>query len=173
MRWLLASAILLMACGNGGDPHGSLVSELRTPLAEREPGTNFHIAARTPHLEQFPCTRCHAQPVVSSRDATKAHWRIELRHAAMETMTCDTCHGGGDRSVLRLLAGGVVPFDQSYRVCAQCHSTQFADWKGGAHGKRSTGWAEDRVAMNCSACHDPHAPAFESRWPARAPGLRR
>jgi cytochrome c2 len=36
---------------------------------------------------------------------------------------------------------------------------------GGAHGKRISYWAGQRVVKNCTACHDPHSPRFKKRWP--------
>ena len=63
-----------------------------------------------------------------------------------------------------------VTFDHSYQVCAQCHARQVSDWAGGAHGKRMGGWAPPRVVAGCPACHDPHRPAWETRWPAIAVG---
>jgi cytochrome c5 len=92
--------MVLAGCGHA-DSHAPLLAELRGSAAEREPGADFRVAARTPHLEQYPCSRCHEQPVAVSADKKKAHWRIELRHASRETMTCETCHAGGSRESLR------------------------------------------------------------------------
>ena len=72
---------------------------------------------------------------------------------------------------LRTLNGQAVAFDHAYQVCAQCHSSQAKDWAGGAHGKRLGGWAPPRVVASCTACHDPHRPALDKRWPSRASRL--
>ena len=83
-------------------------------------------------------------------------------------MGCTTCHATADVNELRTLTGTAVLFDHAYEICAQCHSTQKADWEGGAHGKRAGGWTPPRVVFNCTECHNPHRPAFASRWPAHA-----
>jgi hypothetical protein len=85
-------------------------------------------------------------------------------------MGCATCHAA-DAAALRLLGGEPVGFDHAYRLCAQCHSRQVADWAGGAHGKRVGGWVPPRVVYGCPECHDPHRPALGPRRPARPPRL--
>lgn len=163
--------LILFLAGCGGDEHShSLVDRLRdNGMPTPQPGVTFQVAARISQLEQYPCVRCHSQPNPRSPDGKKAHGRIVLRHAREVTMNCESCHAPGNREGLRLLGGAAVSFDESYLVCAQCHHTQFEDLKGGAHGKRANGWAEERVAFNCAECHNPHTPSFEARWPARAP----
>jgi hypothetical protein len=133
----------------------------------------FFVLARRPKLQKAPCVGCHTLPLASmkwdGRDGkTRAHWPISLKHASGEVMTCLTCHSPADLDVLRTLTERTVSFDHSYRVCAQCHSKQAADWAGGAHGKRVGGWAPPRIVYGCAECHNPHQPALESRWPARA-----
>lgn len=132
---------------------------------------SFSVLARAPRLTKAPCISCHTQPLAAMRwdgsDGQKtAHWQIELVHAASTVMTCTTCHAPANLDELRTLTGAPVAVDHAYEVCAQCHSRQKADWEGGAHGKRAGGWAPPRVVYNCTECHNPHAPAFETRWPA-------
>ncbi len=112
---------------------------------------------------------CHSKPLtqMSGLDAQKAHWNIKLNHANSETMNCATCHNGEDMNNLKTLTGQKVDFNLSYKVCAQCHSGQFEDWKGGAHGKKVAGWAPPRASMTCVNCHDPHSPSFEKRLPVQ------
>lgn len=146
------------------------------PLVEARVATGaatFSVLARGPRLTKAPCASCHTEPLAAMRwrgsDGQKtAHWQIELVHASSAVMTCTTCHAPADLDGLRTLTGTLVPFDHAYEVCAQCHSNQKADWEGGAHGKRAGGWAPPRVVYNCTECHNPHAPAFETRWPAHA-----
>ena len=133
----------------------------------------FFVATRTQAIERFPCQECHVQPLAELRaalpDGQDAHWGLEVdAHAPADVMTCTTCHAGSDMNELELLSGRQVSFDHVYLLCAQCHQTQADDWVGGAHGKRLGGWAPPRVTENCTGCHDPHAPAFPQRLPARA-----
>lgn len=131
---------------------------------------NFHIPERKNAITSFPCSNCHTEPIdkLKAQDSTKnAHWNIKLHHANLATMNCNTCHAEKDVDQLHSLTGKSISFDHSYQLCGQCHSEQFKDWKGGAHGKRVGGWAPPRVSKTCVNCHNPHQPAFEERWPAR------
>lgn len=129
----------------------------------------FQILSRSGRLEKLPCTRCHSVPVAQMKPVKPAaHWNVALRHAKPETMNCQTCHAEPERGELRMMQGAPVAFDHVYRLCGQCHASQEKDWAGGAHGKRAAGWAPPRVSLSCTACHNPHAPAFDRRWPARA-----
>lgn len=135
----------------------------------------FYVETRTGQITRFPCTQCHDQHLAQIRAKTEEpikgnHKNIVLRHAALETMKCQTCHSNATRmKQLKLLSGTAVPFDHSYKVCAQCHFLQARDWAGGAHGKRLGGWAEPRVVRNCTGCHNPHIPGLVTRWPAIVP----
>ncbi|MCW5964789.1 MAG: hypothetical protein KIT83_12175 [Bryobacterales bacterium] len=131
----------------------------------------FNTVARQGHLETYPCSQCHDKPLAGmlalrKKDQPNSHWQIVQKHAPEHAMSCQTCHGAGDQDKLVTLTGQAVSMDAPFQVCAQCHSTQVNDWAGGAHGKRLGGWAPPRVVENCTGCHNPHAPAFESRWPA-------
>jgi len=133
---------------------------------------DFLVEAREPYMLHFSCNECHSKPLDELRSelsptAKKAHWDIHIDHADATTMSCATCHPSDNLDELQTLEGSRVSFNHSYKVCAQCHSTQFKDWQGGAHGKRLGGWTKPRIAKTCVGCHNPHKPAFESRWPAR------
>lgn len=133
----------------------------------------FYVRARQPQLTKAPCLSCHTVPLTSMRGRAsggqaRAHWAVELAHAGPAVMTCATCHAPANLDELRSLTGQPVTIDQAYLVCAQCHSRPAADWIGGAHGKRATGWSETRVVYSCTECHDPHRPKLETRWPAHA-----
>ena len=128
----------------------------------------FMIPDRKGQIRSYACTECHSKPLNSmvSEDTKKAHWDIELVHAAPDAMNCITCHNGEDLDNLKSLTGSSVDFNLSHRLCSQCHAPQFEDWKGGAHGKQIGGWAPPRTSMTCVNCHNPHKPGFDSRWPA-------
>ncbi|WP_298533671.1 cytochrome c3 family protein [uncultured Algibacter sp.] len=134
-----------------------------------EDGHTFLIPDRKGQIKSYACTECHSKPLaqMQSKDLKKAHWDIKLNHANSNTMNCVTCHNPDNMDELKSLTGNTIDFNNSYNLCSQCHTKQFEDWKGGAHGKRIGGWAPPRASMTCVNCHNPHKPHFESRWPAR------
>lgn len=131
-------------------------------------GEDFLVAARTPHLTQAPCTRCHGEglPEATAPVPEKAHWDVQLAHGAAAGLTCASCHRRDDPAVLSGPAGREVGLDHAYRLCSDCHFQQVEDWVGGAHGKQVGAWAGERIVENCAACHDPHDPGFPQRLPA-------
>ena len=130
---------------------------------------SFLIPDRKGQIKSFKCTECHTKPLnkLQSKGVKKAHWDIALKHADLNTMNCVTCHNSDNMDELKSLTGNQIDFNKSYKLCSQCHTKQFDDWKGGAHGKQIGGWAPPRASMTCVNCHNPHKPHFESRWPAR------
>ncbi|MBD0832216.1 cytochrome C [Aestuariibaculum sp. TT11] len=134
-----------------------------------EGGHTFLIPERKNQIKLYACTECHSKPLAEMQegDIKKAHWDIKIVHANEKAMNCVTCHNPSNMDELRSVTGMSIDFDNSYNLCSQCHSKQFEDWKGGAHGKRIGGWAPPRASMTCVNCHNPHQPHFESRWPAR------
>ncbi|WNH12752.1 cytochrome c3 family protein [Thalassobellus suaedae] len=129
----------------------------------------FLIPERKSQIKSYACIECHSKPLtqMQSEDVKKAHWDIKLVHANQNTMNCITCHNPENMDNLKSLTGNNIDFNNSYNLCNQCHTKQFEDWKGGAHGKRIGGWAPPRASLTCVNCHNPHKPHFESRWPAR------
>ncbi len=152
--------------------HGKLTSETLlagTDLIEITEGEHtFLIPERKGQIKSFACTECHNSSLsqMKSLVGKKAHWEIQLYHAPDYIMNCATCHNGEDMNSLNSLTGQSINLDLSYKVCAQCHSSQFEDWKGGAHGKKLAGWTPPRASMTCVNCHDPHKPSFDTRWPS-------
>ena len=135
-----------------------------------EGAQTFLIPERKSQIKSFECTECHSKPVEELKGkghGQKAHWDLTLVHANKKTMNCATCHDGSNMDELKSLTGTNIDFNNSYNVCSQCHSKQFNDWKGGAHGKRIESWAPPRASLTCVNCHNPHNPSFDSRWPAR------
>ena len=193
----LAVALVMMGCHGPGEPLSvrHIIEHAQAPNANAglrvEPALGaigpvevigysdrprFSVLARTPGIEKFPCTTCHTRSLAEMRGGggrKRAHWDITLEHAPAAVMVCTTCHASRAGDALRMLQGAAVAFDHSYQVCAQCHARQAADWAGGAHGKRVGGWAPPRVVAGCPVCHDPHRPAWETRWPALAVGGER
>lgn len=144
------------------------VATVLTKIQERD--SQFLIPSRVQQMTKFPCSNCHTKPVEQLKqlnEGTSAHWDIELKHANPVSMNCMTCHNMDKPDELTSLTKTSISFDHSYQQCAQCHSSQFKDWEGGAHGKRLRGWLPPRISQTCVGCHNPHKPAFEKRWPSR------
>lgn len=188
---LLAASIVMQACG-GHEEHESLLKRIRSESAGIDssaaiPGAalanlysqvrkvsfwdstrsdTLYFQDRRPEIRQFPCAECHAGQGPTKGDR-RAHFGLVINHANPSVMNCATCHGTGMKAnSLATLAGQPVPFELSFQVCSQCHFQQARDVLGGAHGKRLLGWQGPRIIQNCTACHNPHAPALPSRWPA-------
>ncbi len=147
----------------------AFIGDIKT-IEITEGAHTFLIPERKNQIKSFACIECHSKPLVDMQNNTaiqKAHWDIELVHANENTMNCATCHNGVDMDNLNTLTGNAVDFNRSFKLCAQCHSSQFEDWKGGAHGKNIGGWAKPRAAMTCVNCHNPHQPQIAPAWPVR------
>lgn len=130
----------------------------------------FLIPERKSQISSFACTECHTQPIDKMKRIKgnkRAHWDLQMQHADEKAMNCASCHMGDNMDNLKSLTGSTIDFNQSYLLCAQCHNTQFQDWKGGAHGKNIGGWAKPRAAMTCVNCHNPHQPQIASKWPVQ------
>jgi len=130
-------------------------------------GGRFWTDTRKDKIERFKCSQCHNnKPVRVVKAAEIAHGDVVLKHGSPDKpLSCYTCHNKEDRDFLVTEAGTKIDMDHSYQMCGQCHFRQRKDWVGGAHGKRLSYWAGQRVVKNCASCHDPHSPRFEKRWP--------
>ena len=120
--------------------------------------------------EIFPCSECHEPDDYNAtrRELTMAHQSIRLVHDT-EHRWCLDCHDPENRDVLRLANGKSVPFEQSYRLCGQCHGAKYRDWRAGVHGRRIGEWNGKKEYLLCVECHDSHQPAFKPLAPLPAP----
>lgn len=137
-------------------------------VTERYLGGRFWTETRKDKMRRFSCSQCHNnKPVTIRRAAEVAHGDIVLVHGSeSRPLSCYTCHKKDERDFLVTEQGMKVDMDHSYQMCGQCHFRQKKDWVGGAHGKRISYWAGQRLVKNCTGCHDPHSPLFKKRWPA-------
>ncbi|UCF02545.1 MAG: hypothetical protein JSV14_02475 [Deltaproteobacteria bacterium] len=137
----------------------------------------------------YPCNACHRKDVrgVSSqvdreksflgkylrapdprpRILVRMHRNINLKHA--EWMWCLNCHNLDERNYLRLINGDTISFEESYRLCGQCHGQIYNDWKLGIHGRRVGQWSGKKLYLLCAHCHDPHGPKFRKLMAEDAP----
>jgi hypothetical protein len=133
-------------------------------------GTVFPVPA-PPFTEGiFPCMECHAgfPPNPERRPLEGMHSDIVLHHDE-KNRWCLDCHDANDRNQLRLASGALIPFTESYRLCGQCHGTQYRDWKSGIHGKRTGYWDGPKRYLLCVHCHNPHRPRFAPLQPLPPP----
>jgi hypothetical protein len=120
----------------------------------------------------FPCSECHADMDVNPerRMLEDEHVEIsEMFNHASDQRWCLDCHNPDDRDKLRLANGDLVPFEESYNLCGQCHGTIFRDWKAGIHGKRTGEWNGRKQYRLCVHCHNPHSPKFKPLKPLPPP----
>lgn len=157
------------ATGNSvSDPSGAL--EQRPSRYGDQPPPE--VPTRQESLTFYPCSQCHkywkTNPV--PHELAPVH-RVGLNHG-QDRFWCLTCHDDEDRDLLRTERDGKVGFDESWRVCGQCHANRQKDWYFGAHGKRVNDWQEAPVRYNCTHCHDPHFPPFGQKKPQPKPPVR-
>ncbi|RJP76985.1 MAG: hypothetical protein C4522_16575 [Desulfobacteraceae bacterium] len=130
-------------------------------------GGDFWTESRKDKVERYPCYACHnSKPEKSKSTGEMVHGDILLDHGGAEKpLACATCHVKDSPHFLKTAEKDNIDMDHSYDLCGQCHFRQKQDWIGGAHGKRVSNWAGKRVVKNCTACHNPHSPLFQKRWP--------
>ncbi len=132
---------------------------------------SFYINERKSKITRFECSKCHSMDLellkAESSSQERTHSEIKLDHSNTLMMECTTCHTGNNMNVLHNINQNSISFDESYKLCAQCHSDKLKSWQGGAHGKRIGNWAEPRISKTCVECHNPHKPAFPKKYPER------
>jgi hypothetical protein len=134
------------------------------PFARPKPVTLMArcVACHEERGKPVRCETCH-------KDTTeKAHAKIVLHHAE-ENRGCLDCHDAADRDRLHLSNGATIAFAESFKLCGQCHGTQYRDWKVGLHGKRTGEWNGRREYRLCVDCHWPHEPRFAPMKPGPRP----
>ncbi|QQR81338.1 MAG: hypothetical protein IPJ69_04190 [Deltaproteobacteria bacterium] len=135
------------------------------------------VYKRTSQIEMYPCAECHSSAAdfnFVKRELKKEHTDILSLHPKQRVgedanYWCHNCHNPGEYNQLRLQSGEVIGFNDSQRLCGQCHGTQLEDWKERIHGRRTGLWnGEGRVDL-CTQCHNPHDPHFKSMKPLPPP----
>lgn len=119
--------------------------------------------------DYFPCTDCHDQtmpPNPVRRALEEDHEDIATAHG---DLWCLQCHSVGQRDSLQLSDGTPVGYEESWKLCTQCHGKKLADWRAGIHGKRTGHWWGPKEYRTCTTCHDPHAPRFKALEPLPPP----
>jgi hypothetical protein len=168
---LVGGTVLLVQTGSP-QPSGS-GSRPPTPTQRSAavPGPGEHVEVPPPPFSEgvFPCTFCHADLKTNrTRREVDDHADIVLKHDE-EHRWCLDCHDADNRDFLHLASGERVPFEESYRICGQCHGEKYRDWRAGVHGRRTGQWNGQKGYLLCVNCHNPHQPQFKPLAPALAP----
>ncbi len=184
IRTLVAGVFLLVgaAASNAGDTSpaesasasATIAEEVVVPLVPPPSEVltdDVRVTPRTMQLANYPCMECH-QHVNAVRpgypDHKQPHRNMHFDH--MRTLgVCSSCHPPTNYDKLWLLDKTMIPFDESYRVCGQCHAEKFRDWGLNIHGKQIGSWQRNKVRTTCVACHPPHAPRFPQMKADAAP----
>jgi hypothetical protein len=111
-----------------------------------------------------PCTSCH--PIAPGAieggrklpNGFKGHQIVLEGHDKLGPAeeACVVCHDDADKNpgMLKSIDGSLVDIKGDVSlVCFRCHSTKYAEWKAGTHGRGSP-------KCTSSGCHDPHTPGY-------------
>jgi len=171
VRITIAAMSLLAFATSGG---GSEPTEQSGGVRGTVPVDSMVFETAPPPFEDpdlFPCSQCHNEdqpPNPERRVLEDMHEDIVLRHDE-EHRWCLDCHSADDRDHLRLANGKLIPFEESFRLCGQCHGTQYRDWRAGVHGRRTGSWDGDKQYLLCVHCHYSHQPQFKPLKPLPPP----
>ena len=166
ISWLL---IELIGCNPETKEHQDhFISS--TKSAEFVMDSTTLIPVETFSSDYFPCNDCHLEikPVNRRRELVEMHEEIIFDHDS-ENRWCLACHNTNNRDSLVLAGGRPLGFDESYKLCGQCHGPKYRDWKLGIHGKRTGEWDGQKQYLLCVHCHDPHSPKFKNLQPMPPP----
>ncbi len=108
----------------------------------------------------------------TSTPSAASWWRCTTTSSSTtgpKSRWCFDCHNPDDRDSLRLVDGTLIGFEESYRLCGQCHGTIYRDWREGIHGRREGYWSGAKSYQLCAHCHNPHAPRFTAIEPLPPP----
>ena len=121
-----------------------------------------------PDEAYYPCSDCHEGEATDRtvRKLEDEHEDLVLDHG---NLWCLHCHDADNRDRLHLANGETVAFDESWRLCTQCHGQKLADWRAGVHGKRVGHWWGAKQYNTCVSCHQPHSPHFAPLAPKPPP----
>lgn len=127
------------------------------------------------------CSSCHdeGKPVEVKFDTNgvvilaEAHKDLVFRHGqANRNDHCFNCHDPKNLEQLRSRDGKVFKITESSAQCGSCHGPTYRDWERGLHGRSNGSWDRKRgttLRQDCTACHDPHSPAFPAMKAAPEP----
>lgn len=175
MKRIVLLALLLVAAAAGlrmSAQNAAAGPGAATPQQPARRAAEEHLEVPPPPFSDgiFPCSGCHASmtPNRTRRVLSDMHTDIVLKHDE-EHRWCLDCHDADNRDFLHLASGERVPFEESYRLCGQCHGEKLRDWRAGVHGRRTGEWNGAKTYLLCVHCHNPHQPRFRPLEPKPAP----
>lgn len=111
----------------------------------------------------YPCDSCHpvaegSGPIVGDPIDFEGHEIVLEGHDNLGegSTACLVCHDdpSKDPGMLKLADGTFIAITgDTSRVCFQCHSAKYNEWKAGTHGR-------NQPKCTSSGCHDPHTPGY-------------
>ena len=172
-RWLVGACLVvpaIAACARAPQQPASAPPSAPVPAAAEAVRFGEHVEVPPPPFSEgiYPCSFCHADLKPNPTRRPVADHDVELRHDEANRWCLD-CHDANNRDVLHLASGETIPFDESYRLCGQCHGEKYRDWRAGVHGRRTGQWNGQKGYLLCVHCHSPHQPRFKSQVPRPAP----
>jgi hypothetical protein len=151
---------------------GYLASASRAKIPQEGKNGQENIQIPPPPLTEgiFPCSQCHAEMETNftRRKLEDFHDDIVFQHD-QENRWCLDCHDAENRDMLHTASGELISFEESYKLCGQCHGPKLRDWKAGIHGRRTGYWNGSKKYLLCVHCHNPHSPKFPKIEPEPAP----
>lgn len=162
---------LLYACNQNTTSKADAKSEVTVNKVKNQ---LQEIAVAPPPLSEgiFPCSECHAYQETNPnrRELVDMHDDISAMfdHDSANRWCLD-CHNADNRDFLHLASGKLLTFEESYKLCGQCHGDKLRDWKVGVHGKRTGEWNGTKQYLLCVNCHNPHSPKFRKLAPKPPP----
>ena len=167
----LASLLIIGITGcnpRSGNVENPIISS--TVDVEHVMDSSILIPVGSFYSDYFPCSDCHSElaPNPERRELVEMHDDIVFDHDS-ENRWCLACHYIDDRDSLVLAGGKRLGFDESYKLCGQCHGPKYRDWRLGIHGKRTGDWNGQKQYFLCANCHDPHAPGIKAIEPMPPP----
>ena len=171
--------VLFFGCSNNKKSESSNnnneIHKINTEKADSS-GTqkDDEIAIEAPPFSEgiYPCNDCHSEiePNPVRRELVDMHDSISsIFDHDSENRWCLDCHDIKNRDYLKLASGKLLSFDESYKLCGQCHGDKLRDWKVGVHGKRTGDWNGRKQYLLCVHCHNPHSPRFKPVKPLPPP----
>jgi len=120
--------------------------------------------------DYLPCGDCHddveRETGPTPRELEFEHEDTKLAHG---NLWCLHCHDSANPNNLRLADASLVSFEDSWKLCTQCHGRKLPEWRAGVHGKVTGNWRGDREYVTCVFCHDPHSPPTKPLEPKPRP----
>ncbi len=176
----------------------------KVDFLSRHPDASRSINCGDCHKQIFDCTNCHVKGIPHiapplGDNCQGCHGQVDnlFQHPAINlkihnifslnsTKDCTMCHNPDNMLSFKLASGEIVPMEDSYKLCQQCHGTLYDQWNDGSHFVNKTppqidaagydyggagidqNWEDNwRRENTCVNCHNPHNPSELYQLPAQ------